>query len=216
MTPAPAAAPEPARVSPSLRARLAGQARRALSLIAALAALALHPAAAAPVAYLLQPEKSVVGFETDFGTGGIKITGRMPITAADLVIDFQKVANSRVDVTVDAAGARTSNPLATDAMRGAKVLAVQQFPTLRFVSTKVSPKGDGAEIAGNLTIRDVTRPVVLAAQIYRQKGTVEGDLSQLSILLTGAVNRSDYGANGFPDMVGDEVRLKILARIQRK
>jgi polyisoprenoid-binding protein YceI len=185
-------------------------------LSALLAALTAAPALAAPVPYLLQPEKSVVGFQTDFGSGDIKINGKMPIAAADLVIDFQNVARTTVDVTVDAAHATTSNPLATDAMLGQKVLAVRTYPTLRFVSTKVTARGEGAEVAGNLTIRGVTRPAVLSARIYRQQGTAEGDLSQLSILLTGAVNRSDYGAAGFPDMVGDEVRLKILARIIRK
>ncbi|MFN0114102.1 MAG: YceI family protein [Paracoccaceae bacterium] len=171
------------------------------------------PAAAAPVAYELQAATSVVAFETDYGDAGIRITGRMPIAAADLAIDFARVANSRVDVTIDATDATTSNPLATGAMLGPKVLSVDAFPTLRFTSTKVSAKGDGAEIEGNLTIRDVTRPVILQAMIYRQKGSAEGDLTRLSILLTGAVSRAAYGAGGFPDMVGDQVRLKILARI---
>ena len=61
----------------------------------------------------------------------------------------------------------------------------------------------------------VTRPVLLDAMIWRQKGHAPGDLSQLTVRLTGAVLRSDYGATGWADMVGDEVRLTILARIAR-
>ena len=70
-------------------------------------------------------------------------------------------------------------------------------------------------MTGLVTIRGVQQPMVLDAQIYRQKGTAAGDLSHLSIRLVGAVKRSDFGADGWADMVGDEVRLDILARIAR-
>jgi polyisoprenoid-binding protein YceI len=189
--------------------------RTRLSILALLAAPVLAaPALAAPVPYDLQADKSVVGFETDF-TGGIKITGRMPVASADLSIDFNSVAGSRFDVTVSAAKASTSNPLATQAMTGGKVLDVAEFPTIHFESTKIRPKGAGAEVTGNMTIRGVTKPVTMSAQIYRQKGSAAGDRTNLSILLTGSISRKAFGAAGFPDMVGDEVRLKILARITK-
>ncbi len=191
---------------------------RILTLLPVLLGLGLplggSPLHAEPVPYTLQAARSVVGFETDF-TGGILITGRMPVAEADLRIDFDAVAASRFDVTVDAAKASTSNPLATEAMTGAKVLAVRDFPTIHFASTRVRAKGAGAEVTGDMTIRGVTKPVTMTARIYRQKGTVEGDRTNLSILLTGAISRSAFGAAGFPDMVGDEVRLKILARITK-
>ena len=62
-----------------------------------------QPAHAAPLTYALEPAISIVGFETDFGPD--KITGQMPITAADLTLDFQNVAASRVSVTLDASSA---------------------------------------------------------------------------------------------------------------
>jgi polyisoprenoid-binding protein YceI len=191
---------------------------RILTLMPALLALGLpmlgQPLQAEPVPYTLQADKSVVGFETTF-TGGIPIKGKMPVSSADLSIDFDRVAASSFEVTVNAAKASTSNPLATQAMTGAKVLDVADFPTIHFASTKIRSKGAGAEVTGNMTIRGVTRPVTMSAQIYRQKGTAEGERTNLSILLTGAVSRSAFGAAGFPEMVGDEVRLKILARITK-
>ncbi len=184
---------------------------------ALVAALLAAPSAvsATPVAYRLETDRSVVGFETDFGKAGLVITGKMPVAAAELLIDFDSVAATRIDVTVDAADATTSNPLATQAMTGASVLDIREFPTIRFASTRVRSKGVGAEVTGNITLRGVTKPITFAAQFYRQKGTQVGDRANLSIVLTGALSRSDFGAGGFPDMVGDEVRLKILARITR-
>ncbi|MCX7889821.1 MAG: YceI family protein [Rhodobacteraceae bacterium] len=188
--------------------------RRLTAALAALVAFSLT-AAAAPVSYALQADRSVVAFETDYGDQGLKIRGRMPVLKADLVLDFDAVANSSVTVSVDAAGSTTSNPLATEAMLGRTVLDTRAYPTIDFQSTGVRRNGDGAKVTGNLTVRGVTRPVTFDAVIYRQKGTEAGDRSNLSILLTGAISRSAFGASGFADLVGDEVRLRILARITR-
>jgi polyisoprenoid-binding protein YceI len=95
------------------------------------------------------------------------------------------------------------------------VLDSATWPEITFSSNAVRHDGDGAKVTGDLTIRGVTRPVTLAAAIYRQQGTAEGDLTQLTVRLTGTVNRSDYGATGWSDMVGDQVRIDILARIRQ-
>lgn len=170
-----------------------------------------EPALAVPKTYALQPDASIVGFETDFGPD--HITGKMPITRADLTLDFDAVAQSKIAVTLDASSAEASFPFAAQAMKGPKVLDTAAHPQITFQSTSVKKVGDGARVEGNLTLRGVTQKVVLMANIWRQKGTEAGDLSHLSIRLTGAVKRSAYGATGWSDMVSDEVRLDILARI---
>lgn len=173
--------------------------------------LLAHPLAAAPIPYRLEAENSTVGFETDFGPD--LITGTMPVVAADLVIDFDRLSNCRIDVTLDAAQSTASFPFAAQAMTGPKVLDTATHPHITFRSTTVRPKGDGAEVEGQVTIRGVTRPMVLDAEIWRQKGTVEGDRSRLTVRLTGTVHRADFGAAGWSDMVGNDVRLIITARI---
>lgn len=168
---------------------------------------------AAPATYALEPENSSVGFETDFGTD--KITGRMPVSRADLTLDFDKVSASTLEVTLNVAGADASFPFAAQALKGPKVLDAAEFPTMTFKSSSVRAKGAGAVVQGMLTIRGIAKPVTMQAEIYRQKGYKEGDLSHLTIRMRGAVNRSEFGATGWSDMVGDQVRLDILARIAR-
>jgi polyisoprenoid-binding protein YceI len=175
--------------------------------------LAATPAASDPVPYRLDTTASVVGFRTSFAGG--PITGQMPVTRADLSLDFDTVANSRIEVTLDAARAQASFPFAAQAMKSPDVLDTGQFPSIRFTSRRVRAAGAGATVDGDLTIRGVTRPVRLNAQLYRQKGSAPGDLSRLSIRLTGSVSRAAYGATGWADMVGDTVALDILARIAR-
>lgn len=170
-------------------------------------------AVAAPASYILEPAISIVGFETDFGKD--RIAGQMPIVSADLTLDFDSIANSKVAVSLDASGAEASFPFAAQAMKGPKVLDTGNYPQITFQSTSVKAAGKGAKVTGWLTIRGVRQSVVFDAQIWRQKDSEAGDLSHLSIRLTGAVLRSTYGAIGWADMVGDEVRLDILARIAR-
>lgn len=179
------------------------------------AILALIPVGleAAPIAYQIDRSNSSVGFEVMFGKD--PITGTMPINDAQVAIDFERAANSSVFAVIDTAHSQASFPFATQAMRGPKVLAAANFPTMTFVSRTMDFKGTSARVLGDLTIRGVTRPVELHAELYRQKGTEEGDLSKMSVFLTGAVNRSEFGATGWNDMVGDQIQLKILVRLDR-
>lgn len=172
---------------------------------------------AAPLDYTLQPQKSEVGFI--YRLSGAPTKGQMPVQAAAIAIDFDNLTNSRVDVTVDVRRAKAGLIFATEALKARSVLNAKDFPTIRFVSTRIRLKGsgisDGARIDGRLTIRGVTRPVTLDANLYRQRGTEAGDRSRLSFRLTGAVNRSDFGATGYADLVRDQIDLDIVARISR-
>ena len=185
--------------------------RHSLVLIAMI--LAGVPATAAPHEYSLVKQQSLVAFAWDFGRNEIR--GQMPVVRADLTIDFAAVAKSRVDVAVDVTRAVAGFPFASQAMKGPKVLDAKRFPLISFASTRIRRNDAGAVIEGDITVRGVTRPMAFAAQIYRQRGTEPTDLSKLAILLTGALNRSDFGASGWSDLAGDQVRLRILAYIEQ-
>ncbi len=188
----------------------------ALALPLAIAlALAAAPSSARPLSYRLDAADSIVGFETDFGPD--LITGTMPVASANIVIDFDRPAASRVAVALDVARARASFPFATQALLGPKVLDAGDYPTITFQSTAVRAVGGGgarALIDGRLTVRGVTRPVTLDAEIFRREGVAVGERSRMAIHLAGSLRRSEFGATGWSDMVGDEVRLRIIARIE--
>lgn len=180
------------------------------ALLAFLALLTL-PAEGATVAYRMDAANSTVAFETDFGPD--LITGTIPLEKADLDLDFDNVANCSVDVVLDVTGAEASFPFAAQALKGPKVLDARDHPRMRFESTSVKGAGEVAEVTGNLTIRGVTKTVTLKAQLFRPQGSGPEDLDQLTVRLSGSVKRSDFGATGWADMVGDEVRILITARI---
>ncbi|MCX7287551.1 MAG: YceI family protein [Rhodobacterales bacterium] len=171
-------------------------------------------ATAAPTAYTLDTAASTVSFETDFGPD--IITGTIPLALADLRLDFDDVRNCTVSVELDVTGAEASFPFAAQALKGPKVLDAKAHPKMTFESTSVARAGDAADVTGNLTLRGVTRPVTLRTEIFRPQDSAAGDNSRLTVRMTGRVNRSDFGATGWSDMVGDEVRIIITARIDAK
>lgn len=187
--------------------------RRLIPVLFACAAFCAVPALAKPVPYQLDQVASEVGFEIDMGQSPLR--GQMPVSTADLILDFDRAASSHVSVTIDASKARMGLPFATDAMKSDKVLDTKAHPRIGFESTKLSASGQKATVAGKITIRGVTRPITLVAQIFRPKGSAAGERDHLIIHLTGTIQRSDFGATGFADMVGDEVRLDITAHIHR-
>ena len=188
---------------------------RARLLLAALAiqVLILPPAAAKPEAYRLNAAQSVVAFSYLFQ--GNPNQGRMPVKNARMLLDLGNVPASNVEVTLDARGAKAGFLFATQAMKGPTVLGTDRFPEIHFQSTKITGDLSGAVVEGDLTLRDVTRPVTLRAGLYRQEGTERGDRSKLIVQLTGTVSRAAFGADGFPGFVSDEIELNIIARIEK-
>lgn len=195
---------------------------RDLTRRAVLAGLATLPFAqtlhAALSPYALSESDTKVGFSFDLS--GVAQSGTMPIRTADVQVDTTRLQNSRVQVALDVSKAKTRLPFARAPMLSPSVLDAESHPTITFVSTGIELGqdgriSDGARITGDLTVRGVTRPITLEASLYRPQGTAAGDLDRLSISLKGALNRHDFGASGYPDLVNDTVTLDIRAEISR-
>ncbi|MEM6635342.1 MAG: YceI family protein [Pseudomonadota bacterium] len=175
--------------------------------------MAVPFAHAQPAPFLLDQGQSIVGFTYDLS--GTPTEGTMPVSKAAISLDLDNLPASTVDVTLDPTQAKAGYFWATNAMRSEQVLAADNHPTIRFVSTSVRGDLNGGTVSGNLTVRGVTRPVILAAQLYRQSGTEVTDRDRLQILLTGRIDRNAFGASGFPGFVGPKLDLRIVARIER-
>lgn len=187
--------------------------RRLFISLALACAIAPRAAFADPRRYLLDRENSTVAFT--YRMNGQPVTGRMPIRTADILLDVDRPANSRVSTEIDAARADAGPFYATEAMKSATVLDTAHYPMIRFRSERVVGDVHSAKITGTLTIRGVSRTVTLDAVVYRQRGAEAGDRRNLSILMTGQIDRRQFGAGGFGSIVDPGIRLQILTRITR-
>src|SRR5262249_54887879 len=100
-------------------------------------------------------------------------------------------------------------------LRGDDFFAVETFPTLRFTSHRiVRQNGDRFAVGGELTIRDVTRPITVPVD-YLGKGRDPWGNERTPFEAELTLNRKDYGLNwnaaletgGF--LVGDEVKIHV-------
>lgn len=182
----------------------------------ALAACAA-PALAAGQAYRLEPSGSRVAFI--FVANGIQQTGTVPIATADITVDTANLTRSSATVTADIRKVRSNLGLVTQAIKSPELLHADAHPIVRFDSTRVrlGAQGrisDGAKIEGQLTLRGVTRDIVLDARLSRPAGSAPDDLSVLYISLKGDLSRRDYGASGYSALADDTVKLDIRAEIR--
>ena len=181
-----------------------------------LAAIAA-PTFAAPMPYRLGDTGATITYT--FTLEGTPLKGTVPIDRADLKIDPNNLEASTADVTADVRRARTGLIFATEALKSRSVLAADDFPLARFKSTKITlgARGrisEGATVDGMLTLRGVTKPVRFDAQLFRAPGSAADDLRTLRVIMNGSVNRTDFGAGGYPDLVADTVAIEIDANIE--
>jgi polyisoprenoid-binding protein YceI len=94
-----------------------------------------------------------------------KVRGRFGDFEGTVVV-AERPEDSHVEVEIDAASIETRTQMRDDHLRSADFLEVETYPKLRFRSTEVRPTGARTfQLVGDLTIRDVTRPVVLEAEL---------------------------------------------------
>jgi polyisoprenoid-binding protein YceI len=140
------------------------------------------------------------------------VRGRFADIAGSLELDDERPEQSTVDVTLDVASIDTRQPDRDAHLRSADFFDVERFPTLRFTSTRIQKAADGFLVEGDLTIRDVTRPVTLHATEEGRTRDPWGGL-RVGFSATTKINRRDFGltwnqaleTGGF--VVGDEVKI---------
>lgn len=182
--------------------------------ITATVMLFAQTALAVPVAYDFDYDSSEINFTYDFN--GDTITGVFPEFTGNLIVDFQNIKNSEVSVSIDATKGRGGFVFATSALRGPKILDVKNFPTINFISTDARLSDGRAAVDGNITVHGVTRPIRLKVLFFQFEGQSLTARDELLMVVTGRINRHDFGANGYPDAVGEFLDIKIDARIIRR
>lgn len=144
-----------------------------------------------------------------------KVRGRFADFDGTIDFDEEKPEQSTVSVTIQAASIDTNTPDRDKHLRSEDFFAVDQYPTLTFVSTSITPKGGGAfDVAGNLTMRGVTKAIVIPVS-YLGKAVDPWGNEKVAFEGEVTLNRKDFGLNwnaaietgGF--LVGDEVKVSL-------
>ncbi|MFF4415295.1 YceI family protein [Streptosporangium sp. NPDC001559] len=120
-----------------------------------------------------------------------KVRGRF--TGVDAVIEIgERPEDSQVKAVIDVASLNSGDTTRDDHLRSPDFFDAEKFPKITFVSTSVTWDGTGGTLTGDLTIKDVTRPVTLAVE-YLGYAHDPWDNHRTVFSASGRVNREDWG-----------------------
>jgi polyisoprenoid-binding protein YceI len=122
-----------------------------------------------------------------------KVRGRFGKWSAKLALDTADLARSSVEVEIEAASIDTGVADRDAHLRSPDFLDAAKHPTLRYASRRVEKvSGDRLRVVGDLTIRDVTREVVLDVE-YGGQGKDPWGNQRVGFTATASLNRKDFG-----------------------
>jgi len=141
------------------------------------------------------------------------VTGYFKEFSAKAETNGDDFANSSISFEAQTASVDTNNQQRDDHLRSADFFDSANHSTLRFVSTSMEKGDDNTyKLKGNLTIKDVTSPVVLDAEFGGLMKDPWGN-QKAGFSLSGKINRKDWGLNWNAALetggllVSDDVRL---------
>lgn len=146
------------------------------------------------------------------------VKGRFTDFDVNLDGDPQDLANASISVTINTESIDTNEKDRDAHLRGEDFFDIEKYPQITFQSKAVKPAGNNKfDVEGDLTIRDVTKPVTL--EVTYEGGAKDpwgGDRAAFSGQL--AVSRKEFGltwnvaleTGGV--MVSDEVKISIEAQ----
>ena len=143
-----------------------------------------------------------------------KVRGRFPEVSGTITID-EEPERSHVEVQIKAGSLDTGNADRDRQLRGPDFFNADVYSTITFRSTKVEAAASGAwTVAGELTVRDVTRPITFQVDFDGASASPIGD-ERIALSAAAEVDREDWGLSwnmaleSGGVLVGRKVRIEL-------
>lgn len=169
---------------------------------AAFLLLAFLPCAlsAQPAAYRIDGGRTHAEFEVEH-LGVFRVHGRFGNVSGSLVFDASAQSGA-IDLAIPIEAVATGWESRDTFLRGTTMFDAAQFPRMRFVSKRFeSDAGRVVRVDGELTLRDVTRPVTLTVR------TLLCDRDHCVAEASGVIRRREFAMDNWWPLIGDEVQL---------
>jgi polyisoprenoid-binding protein YceI len=122
-----------------------------------------------------------------------EVTGNFKDFGATLTSSKDDFSDAVIDATIQMASVNTDNDKRDAHLKSDDFFNVEKFPTMTFKSTNIERTGPGTfKITGNLTMRDVTKPVVLDTKLIGQTKTPWGTTAA-GFKATTVIDRLEFG-----------------------
>ncbi len=164
---------------------------------------------AKPVTYTIDPTHTATVFTWNH-FGFSMPSGNFSDIQGKIVVDNDKPANSSVNVTIPLSSLNTNVGALDEHLKGADFFDAAKYPNITFKSTKVQALGKNKyKITGNLTVKDVTKPVVLDAVLNKQGEHPMAKVPAIGFNATTSFDRSAFGVGEYVPNVGDKITVNI-------
>lgn len=148
-------------------------------------------AAGTKTAWKLDPSHTIV----EFSAKHLMITtvkGRITDVEGTIYTDEKDPKNSSVEATLKAASIDTRTDQRDQHLRSADFLDVEKFPEIKFRSTRIQGDKQSFKLTGDLTIRDVTKPITLDIEFGGRTRDPWGG-ERVGFSANGKIDRRDFG-----------------------
>jgi polyisoprenoid-binding protein YceI len=142
-----------------------------------------------------------------------KVRGHFDTFSGEIVTG-PELTDSSVTATIDATSINTGTEARDNHIRSADFFEVETHPTWTFTSTHLRLEGDSHTLAGELTIKGVTRPVELALEVNGFGPDAYGG-TRTGFTATTTIDRNDFGVDikmpmdGGGVVVSDKVQITL-------
>lgn len=172
-------------------------------------ALSAAPAFAAPEAFAINKPHTIVAFSVD-RLGLTKMFGSFNKVDGEFSVDRDNPGASRATLTIETTSVYTGHEGRDKHLRSPDFFNVQEFPTMKFESTKVEKTGEKtAKVTGNLTLLGVTKPVTLDVTLNAIKEDARTKKNLAGFSARGMLKRTDFGMKYLAGPIGDDVTLIV-------
>jgi polyisoprenoid-binding protein YceI len=189
-------------------------------------AVSLALAAASPASadtWTIDPAHTVAGF-TARHMMITNVTGVFESTAGTIEYTPGNPAATKADIAIEAKSINTRNTRRDTHLRTDDFINVEKFPTITFKSKRVqNVRADGFDLVGDLTIRDVTKEVVLKVDSVSPPIKDPQGNRRVGANATTTINRKDFGVNynraleAGGVLIGDDVKINIeIQAVEKK
>ena len=125
-------------------------------------------------------------------------------------VDEKSPAKSSVNVIIPVSSLNTNVVALDEHLLKEDFFDAEKFPTITFKSTKVeTTDSKNFKITGDLTIKDVTKPVVLDAVLNGKGEHAMTKAQTIGFNATTSFDRSAFGVGAYVPNVGDKITVQI-------
>ncbi len=188
---------------------------KSLSIIGLLgiAVLFANPANAEPQEYIFDKDHSHIGMTWNH-LGFSDFRARFADFAGSLVLDEDAPENSTLMITIPIASIDTGVEVFDGHLQGENFFNATEHPNATFKSTRVEQSGENtAKVHGDLTIRGVTKPVVLDVVLNKIGDHPMSGKKAAGFTATTQVDRSAFGIDYAVPAVSDRIDIFISTEV---